>query len=300
MAAEIKSVLLAGGSGHLGRYTLQVLKARGYFVRLLVLSENEITDLSGDYDEVVTADITRPETLQTVCRDIDAVISCAGASLDVKNLKDKNTFYAVDFQGNKNLLDCAKHEGVKKFIYVSVFGAEKQRHLEYSDAHENFVEELYASKVPFTVIRPTGFFYIFGEIFNLARAGMAIQIGRGKSRTNPIHEADLADFCVEALQREENELPVGGPEIMTRYETAALAFEALGKKPRVLSVPPFLFKVASAAIKPFNRRIYALLNFGATVSTNEIVAPQYGSHRLIDYYRELRENNRETKTTETN
>ena len=43
------------------------------------------------------------------------------SSVGITRQKDGLTFKDVDYQGNRNLLEVAKHAGVKKFIYVSVF-----------------------------------------------------------------------------------------------------------------------------------------------------------------------------------
>ena len=258
----MEKVLVLGVSGKLGGHVLRELKAAGYYTRAVTRNINDIQHLSEFYNEAIVADLTQPDTLNGICDGIDAIFSSAGASLDVRDFSNRQSYYQIDYQGNKNLLAQAKSAGIKKFVYVSVFGARQQRHLEYSDAHEKFVDELKASGIDYTLLRPTGFFYVFGEIFNLAKSGMAIQIGNGQSRTNPIHEADLAKVCVAAIQDTEKEIDVGGPEIFTRRQTAELAFKVLNKSPRIISVPPLMFKGAATAIRPFNRRIHALLSFG--------------------------------------
>ena len=283
----MKKILTFGASGKLGEHVLRELKSAGYWVRAVSRNRGNIAHLSEFYDEAVIGDLTKPETLANVCDGIDGIFSSAGASLNIRDLKDRQSYYEVDYQGHMNLLRFAGDAGIKKFVYVSVFGARKQRHLEYSDAHEKFVDELAQFGIDHTVIRPTGFFYVFQEIFNLAKSGVAVQIGNGQSRTNPIHEADLAKVCVEAFKTNEKSIDVGGPEIFTRQETAELAFEALNKKSRVLSVPPIIFQGDAAAIRPFNPRIHALLSFGKEVSLGEIVAPKSGSRRLIEYYKAL-------------
>ena len=57
------------------------------------------------------------------------------------------------------------------------------RHVEYARAHEAFAEALAASGLVHTVVRPTGFFWFFGEILEMARAGRGVVIGPGDART---------------------------------------------------------------------------------------------------------------------
>jgi uncharacterized protein YbjT (DUF2867 family) len=80
------------------------------------------------------------------------------SSVGITKQKDGLSFHDVDYQGNRNLLDAAVRAGVKKFVYVSVFGGATLRHLEIVDAHERFVDELRASGMEFTVLRPTRLF----------------------------------------------------------------------------------------------------------------------------------------------
>jgi uncharacterized protein YbjT (DUF2867 family) len=205
--------------------------------------------------------------------------------MNLNDLRDRRGPLEVDWGGNRNLLAAAGAAGVRRFVYVSVFGGPGMRHLEYTDAHERFVDELARSGIGHTVIRPTGFFSFFGEIANMARRGRGIVIGGGEARTNPIHEADLAGVCAAAVAGGAREIGVGGPETFTREEIVRVAFRAIGREAKVTHVPPGFFRAAAAVSKPLNRRLAALLAFGAEVSQVECVAPAHGTHRLEDYFR---------------
>ncbi len=99
----MKHVLVAGATGYLGGFVAQEFKARGYFVRALARSPEKLDHLQGSLDEIVEAEVTRPETLEQVCDDIDVVFS----SIGITRQKDGLTFRDVDYQGNKNLLEAA-------------------------------------------------------------------------------------------------------------------------------------------------------------------------------------------------
>ncbi len=278
----MRKVLIAGATGQLGKCVLTELKQRGYAVRAIARDAGKLSG-SGT-DEVVTADLTRPETLSGVCDGIDAVISCAGAAMNVNNFGDRRSFYEVDYRGNLNLLSEAQKAGVGKFVYVSLAAADKLRQTEYADAHEKFVDELQASGLKRTVVRPTGFFSFHLEILKFASKGRGLMIGSGDCRTNPIHETDVAVACVDALERDESELMVGGPDVFTRRETVEMAFAALNRKPSVISIPPGLFKLMISPLKLINRRIHALMNFGVAVSQIDVLAPKVGSRHLKNYF----------------
>lgn len=278
----MKKVLLAGATGHLGRLVAQALKTQSYSVQAMARQPSKLVDLR--LDNVIRADLTDSVSLQNVCQDIDAVISCAGASMKVGNFGDKKSFYDVDYGGNLNLLNEAKKASVRKFIYVSLAGADQLRHTEYADAHEKFVEALKASKLKYSIVRPTGFFSFLLELLTFAKRGFGVSIGDGSCKTNPIHEADVARACVEALENNGTEMVVGGPDIFTRKETSRLAFESLNKKPRLITVSPRIFKAMIAPLELSNKRMYALMDFGIAVTQIDCVAPTYGTQHLRDYF----------------
>ncbi len=282
----MKKVLLVGASGSLGRNIAKELKAQGYWVRAMARDPSKLVGLN--LDEVMQANLTQAASLQGCCRDIEWVFSCAGASMKVGNFKDKSSFYQVDYQGNLNLLEEAKASGVKKIGYVSLASADKLRHTEYADAHEKFVEALKSSGLDYVIIRPTGFFSFSLELLNFAKRGFGLIIGDGNHKTNPIHDEDLARGCVEVLESSQKEVLMGGPDILSRREQTLLAFEVLGKTPSIRKISPGLFKALIRPFRLFNRRIYALMDFGVAVSQIDAVAPAYGTKRLKDYFAEFK------------
>jgi uncharacterized protein YbjT (DUF2867 family) len=278
----MQKVLVAGGSGLLGKQVILELKRRGYQIRALVRNPSKLQGF--DVDEIVTADLTDATSLKGICDGVDYVFSCAGAVMNVNDFKQKTSFYDVDYKGNLNLLAEAKQAKVKKFAYVSLAGAEKLLHTEYADAHEKFVQALKSSGLDFAVIRPTGFFGFLLEILKFAKKGRGLLIGDGNCLSNPIHEADLAKACVDTFVLEEKEISIGGPRVFTRRQITELAFTAINRTPKLMSISPGLFKILIAPLKLINRRIYALMDFGIAVTQIEVIAPDYGSNDLHTYF----------------
>ena len=283
----MKKVLVAGATGQLGRHVCGELKRRGYSVRALVRDEKRLGAIRGDIEETFVGDLTRPETLRGACAGVAAVISAAAAPLSLDFRERGATHRSVDYLGNKNLLAEAGAAGAGKFVYVSVYGAERMRGLAYVDAHEEFVEELKRSGLAYAVVRPTGFFSAMAEILKMAARGPVMSIGEGDSRTNPIHEADLAVVCVDALEGGALEVEAGGPETYTRKQITELAFDALGKRPRLVRVPAGLFAPALLPLKFFHPRLHALMLFFVAVAQIDAVAPAHGRRGLRSYFREL-------------
>ena len=287
----MKKILVAGATGYLGKYAVREFKQQGFQVRALVREKRKLGEL-GPFgepavldcpDEVFVGEATKPDTLGRVCDGIDVVFS----SLGLTRQKDGLTFQEVDFQGNKNILDQAVRAGVQKFIYVSVFNARSMEHLAIVKAHEDFVRALRDSGIPHTIIRPTGYFSDISEYFKMAASGRVYLIGNGDNRLNPIHGADLAKICVEAVEGLKDEIPVGGPSAYSQRKIGELAFSILGKPPKISTIPLGLAKTAVNLTRLFSKHTAELFEFFVAGAEQDMVAPPYGNHELAAYFREL-------------
>ena len=167
----MKKVLVAGATGYLGKYVVKEFKKQGYWIKVLTRSAEKLTSIREFIDEIFVGEITKPDSLNGICKDIDIVFS----SIGITKQKDGLIYKDVDYQANKNLLNVAIKEGVKKFIYVSVFNANRLRNLKIVEAKERFVDELNKSNIESIVIRPNGFFSDMTEFFNMARKGLCIR-----------------------------------------------------------------------------------------------------------------------------
>ena len=121
----------------------------------------------------------------------------------------------------------------------------------------------------------------------MARAGRVYLFGSGENKMNPIHGADLAKVCVDAVTGKEHDVPVGGPVIYSYKGIAELAFAALGKKPKISRIPSWLAKLAVKPIRLFNKQVSDIAEFYVAASQNDVVAPTAGTHTLQSYYEEL-------------
>lgn len=280
----MRRVLLAGATGYLGGYVARELGKRGYPVRAVVRDASRLAGKGIAVDEPLEAEVTRPETIHGCCDDVGAVISTVG----ITRQKDGLSYDDVDYRANLNLLQEAERSGVEKFVYVSVLNGEALRDLKICDAKERFVERLEASGVDHCVIRPNGFFSDMADYYRMAEKGRVYLFGDGQYRANPIHGEDLAAVCVDALETDAVNVPVGGPETLSQRDIALAAFAALGKQPKISSIPDWVrLAVLRGARVLTGERVYGPLEFFLTVMAMDMVAPAYGRHRLGDYFASL-------------
>ncbi len=286
-----KRILVAGATGYLGRYVVRTLKRNGWHVRVLARDERRLAQaghalapaIHDCVDEIFVGDVTRPETLRGAADGVSAVFS----SVSLMGQTGDLTWHDVDYLGNRNVLREAQQAGVQKFVYVSVFNAQQMLEIPIVKAHEQFAADLIASGMDYAVIRPTGYFSDLGAFFDMARSGRAYLLGSGQARINPIHGADLARVCVDALDGDVHEIDAGGPEVLTQRDVAEAAFAALGKSARITTLPSWLARTVVSLVRPFQRNRADLWRFFVASAALDNVAPTFGEHRLIDHYREL-------------
>lgn len=280
-------VLVAGASGKLGYEVVRELKARGERVRALGRSKGRLEGLRGLADDLYVGDALEPATLPGALEGVDRVFSCLGASVIPMPKYGGVTFSKLDYPANRNLIQAAVAANVRKFVYVSVFGAHKLPHHDFIRGHELVVEELRRSSLSYSVLRPTGFFSAMDEILLVASRGLLPEFNGGTARTNPIHEADLAELCVDAFDQPNGwEADVGGPDALTRKEIAQLAWKAIGKEARAVKVPVSVLRSAGLLMRPFYPRVGHLFTFIADILIDDFVAPCHGKHHIADYFQE--------------
>lgn len=276
-----KTVLLAGATGYLGNYIAKELISRKIDTKVIVRKPSGLTAIAYALTGIIQAEVTRAETLKGHLRGVDTVISTIG----ITRQKDGLTYMDVDYGANMNLLEEAKRAGVKKFVYVSVINGQLHRNLKLVEAKEAFVDQLKASGMDYTIVRPNGFFSDMRDFLKMAEKGSVYIFGKGKKKFNPIHGADLAQVCVDAIISKRKEIEVGGPDILTHYEVAEMALLASGKPINIIHLPHWLRKSILWIMRTFtSSKTYGPIEFFLTLLAEDAIAPRYGSHRLSHFF----------------
>jgi len=200
---------------------------------------------------------------------------------------DGLTYMDVDYQINKNLLEEAQNSGVRKMIYVSAYKGDQLRQLKIAAAKEKFVDELKASGMDYTIMRPTGFFSDMADFLQMAKGGKIYLFGKGQKKLNPIHGADLAKVCVDAIESSKQVINVGGTDTLTHQQIGELALKAYGKPPKTILIPDFVRKFTIWLVRTFtSSKTYGPIEFFLTAMNLDMDAPPQGSRRLEDFYME--------------
>ena len=273
---------MAGATGYLGQFLVKELKKRGFWVRILIRKEAQ-KKIFGDVDDVFIGEITKPHTLSGVTQNIDWVFSTVG----ITRQKDGLTYMDVDYQGNSNLLKEALKDNVEVFQYISAINGDKLKQLKIFEAKERFVDELKTSSIRSCIIRPNGYFSDMKDFLIMAKGGRIYLFGDGKQKLNPIHGADLAEFCVDKMIAGNLEESVGGPDILTQNEIGVFALKAWNKSVKIYHLPDWVRKGVIWFLRTFtSSKTYGPIEFFLTAMAKDNVANTYGAHHLKDFFEE--------------
>ncbi len=283
-------VLVAGATGYLGSNVVKICKEKGYWVRALArnpqkLEKIGIRDLC---DDIFEGEATDDSTLEGICDGIDVVFS----SIGFMTFDRKPLIWDVDYGANINIVRRAKAAGVKHFVYTSTIGSvEMAKTVKIAEAKEAVKKALVESGMGWTVTQPTGFFDDTRKQFEVIKSrSTAYVFGTGMTKYNPIHGIDLAKVSVDAFTNPDMKnkyLPVGGPDIFTHEEVALLAFEVLGREPKIKHIPTWVLKLISVIARPINRNLSDMVCFFIAIGGMELDAPCYGDHHLKDFLKSL-------------
>ena len=157
-------IVVAGGTGTVGRHTVEAVRAAGHDA--VVLSRSRGVDL-------VTG-----EGLGHALAGADAVI-------DVTSIETRKASEAIEFftAATGNLAAAAADAGVGHFVLLSIVGIDRMPYEYYAGkiAQEKVVE---ASRVPWTTLRATQFHEFAAQMFRRAKLG-PLHIAL-KARTQPV------------------------------------------------------------------------------------------------------------------
>ncbi|MCB0493100.1 MAG: SDR family oxidoreductase [Cyclobacteriaceae bacterium] len=277
----MKKIVIAGATGYLGSHLVKELQRMEIPIQAIARKGKRLRDQGLNPEQIIEAEVTDPATLSGKLNGADVLISTVG----ITRQKDGLTYMDVDFQANMNLLEEAKKAGIKKFIYVSVINGEKMRHLKIMEAKERFVDELKASDLEYTIVRPNGFFSDMKDFLIMAKSGRVYLFGSGNYKLNPIHGEDLAKAIVESLETSEQELMIGGPDILTQNEIAEMALKAQMKPIKIVHLPDWMRKTIMKSMRMFtSSKTYGPIEFFMTMMAQDNIAPRYGIHRLRAYF----------------
>ncbi len=124
MTAAGKIALITGGAGFIGSHMVDLLLERNYLVRVIdslfggreanLAHHKNNPDLSISY-----SDIRAHQPGDPLFDGVDYVFHFAGIGDIVPSIERPLEYMSVNVQGTVHMLECARHAGVKKFVYAA-------------------------------------------------------------------------------------------------------------------------------------------------------------------------------------
>ena len=203
-ALKGKTVAVFGGTGFIGRTTIQRLVKAGATVRLgyrnikkvnieqSLLDENKVIPIKfhlADYD-----------TLMDVCHGADYVVNLVGIFYEfgVTNFED------VHVAGVHSIAKAAKESGAKRFVHISAMGSNIYTHAEYlvtKNQGEKLLQECFPEC---SILRPNAVYGLEDALINtfidfVLDFPVVLLFGGGKAIWQPIYVGDVANAIIVCL-----------------------------------------------------------------------------------------------------
>ncbi len=254
--------LVIGASGALGTRVTRRLLAAGGRVRATSRDPARLAPLKTLGAEPVRLDLLDPGTFAAALERVDSVVMAAHGLVPPSR---RNTPAAVDGEGARRLIDAAAQAGVRRVVFVSAAGADREATV-FARAKRATERHLERAGVRWTIVRPSIFvenhaLLLLGEPL---RAGKPVPFfGSGTEPLNWISADDVAAEIVRVLQDPTAEGAVRelrGVDRMSRRDALALLERALGKTARRQHLPVPVVRGVRAVTGALHPGVHALLD----------------------------------------
>lgn len=266
-----KRVLITGASGFIGRVVVERLLEAGYSVRA---ATRDSRAFPGSIDIAAISVPIDTVDWKPILAGIDFVVHVAG----LVHIADKNrspvTFDSINRQTTKNLARAANEAGVARFVFVSSVraqvGSSANRPVretdiprptnDYGRSKLAAEEEIRASGVPYTILRPVAVYgpHSKGNIKTLAKLArtplpLPVPAFRGRRSLLGIDNFMSAILFVLANPAAANETYlVADAAPFTVSEIFTMLRKARGRRPGLIHIPASFLRFALRAANRLN------------------------------------------------
>ncbi len=219
-------ILVVGATGQIGGELVRLLTAANAAVRALTRDPEKAAHLPAGVERV-RGDLGAPETLAVAFAGVDKAFVMAHAT--------------PHMQGHvKNAVAAAKGAGARHIVFLSSYSVEHLPSSALGRWHRAGEDEVAASGIDFTFLRPGNFASNALRWGETIRAQGAVFDASAGSRSAPIDPRDIAAVAAAALTSDGHagkSYTLTGPEVMTAREQVDVVARVLGKPVRHVPVP---------------------------------------------------------------
>jgi nucleoside-diphosphate-sugar epimerase len=258
-------ILLSGANGFVGSHVAERLAARDVDLRLMLRRTSNLDYLEGLDYERVDVDLRQPESLLDACKGVDAVVHLAVQTL----APIESQYQEINALGTANLVHAARRAGVKRFVYISSLAAQgpnPDRETLMPDPPRPvsaYGRSKLAGEHAVLAARPdiegaiVRLSAVYGQrdkallpMYRMGKLGFVPVYGDGENLLSWLHVHDAADAIVATTL---GDTPSGAIYTVSdgnfyTWEQLVQAFgRAWGRTPRIIHVPPAVFRFAGSA-----------------------------------------------------
>ena len=221
---------VTGASGHVGRFAVQQLTARGVpapDIVAVVRTRGKARDLAVAGVQVRAADYSRPGTLVAALAGVDRLLLVS--SSEVGQLVAQHT----------NVIEAAKAAGVSRILYTSMLNADDSTS-PLAGEHRDTERVLREAGVPFTVLRNGYYTEVYTDPLGRYLDDGEILGASGDGKLSAATRQDYATAAAAALLHDEGgnrTYELGGPAFDVS-ELALVISEVTGTKATYHDLPP--------------------------------------------------------------
>lgn len=262
-------------------------------VRALARSAARLADVH-PAAEIAAVDLLDVPRLTEACRGVDQIVATANNNMG----SGANSPTRVDLAGYQNLCAAARNTGVRRMIYVSYRGVDRDAPVDIFRLKWYIEDAIRRSGVPHVMLRPTAFMDIWVDellLKGMREKGVATIFGDGTRISNYIAVDDVAEFVVKIAARPDvvNEtVDVGGPSNVSQAHLVSLLEQRFGLSVKRRRVPTAVMRFVPPVVKPFNELAARLMTLGyyaaACAEPFErwtVAAERFGVHpRTVEEY----------------
>jgi uncharacterized protein YbjT (DUF2867 family) len=300
----IRTVLLIGGSGFIGRQLAQALTTAG--LRVIVPTRKlrhaaALRVLPGA--EIIEADIFDTGSLSALMAQADAVVNLVGVLHSESDAPYGPEFARAHVELPRTIACAARIADVRRVIHISALGADAHGPSEYlrSKADGEAAISQAGAHICWTIFRPSVVFGPEDKFLNLfaqlTRVLPVLPLGGAKARFQPVFVGDVVRaICLALLEGKgaNSTLELAGPRIYTLAELVRWVARITGRHRLVLPLPDALAMAQAAVmeclpgplmsrdnVRSMQRDNVASgepLPFGLQATALESVAPQWLCH----------------------
>jgi uncharacterized protein YbjT (DUF2867 family) len=195
------------------------LQAMGVRHRSLVRNRAKAAASANSQVDLVEADLSLPETLAPALEGVEKALLLTASSPDSPQLE-------------RNFIRAAKRAGVRHVVKFSAYGANLKAPHFFGRQHGEGERALEDSGLPFTMLRPNGFFQNFLGNAASIQSRSALHAPAGEMKFSAVDVRDIAAVAAHVLTEPGHEwqrYTITGPESLSHAEIAGRFSKVLGR-----------------------------------------------------------------------